>query len=87
MFTADAEKPAADPPAESAAPEKPPDSEEVKPNGDSVKWKAPAHIELTVEDKTDDEGVNSNKTSVESLREANNSNSNNNGRPLEQPGQ
>lgn len=74
-FTAEAENAAIDPAAESAAPVKPPD----EPKGDIVEWKPPEHAELRLEEKTDDEGLNSNKTSLESLREANENNSNNAG--------
>lgn len=73
-FTAEAGS--ADPSAESAAPVKPPDTAKDEPKGGVVDWTPPA---MSVEEKTDDEGINSSKTSVESLREANENNSNNGG--------
>ncbi|XP_034413192.1 uncharacterized protein LOC117747697 isoform X2 [Cyclopterus lumpus] len=58
---------------ESAVPTPTPDSSEDKPKEDVVEQSPPA----PVEEKTDDEGVVSNETSVESLKEANENNSNN----------
>lgn len=55
---------------------KPPDTAKDEPKGDVVERKP---LAMSVEEKTDDEGINSNKTSVESLREANENNSNNGG--------
>lgn len=82
-LTAEAKKSAAAPSAESASPAKPPDSVEVQPKGDVVEAAPPtASVELSVED-TADEGVHSNKTSVESLREANENNSNSAGLRLQ----
>lgn len=75
-FTAEAGSAAADPSAGSAAPVKPPDTAKDEPKGGVVDWTPPA---MSVEEKTDDEGINSSKTSVESLREANENNSNNGG--------
>lgn len=71
--TAEAEKSPANPNAESAAPEATPP---VKPKEDVAEPSSPAAAEPTVEEKTDDEGVESNKTSVESLKETNVNNSN-----------
>lgn len=76
LFTDEAEKSAADPSAESASPAKPPDSVEGQP--------PPESVGLIVEEIAD-EGVHSNKTSVESLREANENNSNSAG-PRRQAG-
>lgn len=74
---AEADKSVVDPSAESAAPAPPPDGAEDKPKEDVVEQAPPAPVEPTVEEKTDDEGVVSSKTSVESLKEANENNSNN----------
>ncbi|XP_037620025.1 major latex allergen Hev b 5 [Sebastes umbrosus] len=75
---AEAVKSAADPSAESAAPAPSPDKSEDKPKEDVVAEPSPpAPVEPSVEEKTDDEGVVSNKTSVESLKETNENNSNN----------
>lgn len=83
-FTAEADKSAVDPSAESAAlpPPPPPDSSDDKPKEDVAEESlppppAPAPVEPTVEEKTDDEGAVSNKTSVESLKDTNENNSNN----------
>lgn len=84
LFKGEADNTAADPSAESAAPAKPPDSVEVEPKGDVIEPTPPASVELSMEEMTD-EGVDSNKTSVESLREANENNSNNAG-PRQQRG-
>lgn len=73
-FGSTAEAGSTDPSGEPAAPVKPPDTAKDEPKGDAVERAPPA---MSVEDKTDDEGINSNKTSVESLREANENNSNN----------
>lgn len=80
--TAEAEKTPANPDAESAAPEAAPD----KPKEDAAEPSSPAAAEPTVEEKTDDEGVDSNKTSVESLKEANVNNSNSSGDLIPQRG-
>ncbi|XP_070846784.1 uncharacterized protein [Chaetodon trifascialis] len=74
---AEADKSVVDPSAESAAPAPPPDSAEDKAKEDVVEQAPPAPVEPAVEEKTDDEGVVSSKTSVESLKEANENNSNN----------
>nr|XP_046271657.1 uncharacterized protein si:dkey-27h10.2 [Scatophagus argus] len=73
---AEAEKLLVEASAESAAPVPPPDSSEDQPKEDVVEQSPPAP-EPSVEEKTDDEGVVSNKTSVESLKETNENNSNN----------
>lgn len=70
---------AADPSAESASPAEPPDSVEGQPKDQPL-----ASVGLSVEE-IPDEGVHSNKTSVESLREANENNSNSAG-PRRQAG-
>lgn len=72
-FTAEEGNAAADPGAE--CPLKSPDRKD-EPKGGVIQWTPPA---MSVEEKTDDEGINSSKTSVESLREANENNSNNGG--------
>ncbi|KAF6724619.1 hypothetical protein FQA47_015437 [Oryzias melastigma] len=72
----EADKPAVDPSAESAAAS----SSDDKPKEDDVEnivESSPAPAEVTVEEKTDDEGAASNKTSVESLKETNENSSNN----------
>lgn len=74
-FTAEAEESAVDPSAESAAPA--PVSSEDKPKEVAAEQSPPAAKELSVEEKTDDEDLVSNKTSVESLKETNENNSNN----------
>ncbi|XP_031132789.1 protein let-653 isoform X3 [Sander lucioperca] len=66
---AEADKSVVDASAESAAPD--------KPKEDVVEQSPPAPVEPSVEEKTDDEGVVSNKTSAESLKETNENNSNN----------
>lgn len=78
-FTAETDKSVADPSTESAtpAPAPAPDSSEDKPKADVAE--PPAPVESTVEVKTDDEAAVSNKTSVESLKETNENNSNNAG--------
>lgn len=76
-FTAEADKSVVDPSAESAAPPPSPDSSEDKPKEDVVEQSPAAPVEPRVEEKTDDEGVVSTKTSVESLKETNENNSNN----------
>lgn len=65
--------------AESAppAPAPAPDSSGDKPKEAVVEQSPPAPVEQSVEVKTDDEGLVSNKTSVESLKETNENNSNN----------
>ncbi|TNM85825.1 hypothetical protein fugu_008096, partial [Takifugu bimaculatus] len=72
---AEAEGAAADPSAESAAP----DTAKDEPKAGVVERTPSVPAEMSVDEKTDDEGINSNKTSVESLREANENNSNNDG--------
>ncbi|XP_024658425.2 uncharacterized protein si:dkey-27h10.2 [Maylandia zebra] len=76
---AETDKSVADPSTESAtpAPAPAPDSSEDKPKADVAE--PPAPVESTVEVKTDDEAAVSNKTSVESLKETNENNSNNAG--------
>lgn len=76
-FTAEADKSVVDPNAESAAPTPSPDSAEDKPKEDVTEQSPPAPVEPSVQEKTDDEGAVSNQTSVESLKEANENNSNN----------
>ncbi|RVE76135.1 hypothetical protein OJAV_G00005380 [Oryzias javanicus] len=71
----EADKPAVDPSAESAAPAA--SSSDDKPKEDVVEKSSPEPVEATAEEKTDDEGVASNKTSVESLKETNENSSNN----------
>ncbi|XP_026158722.1 uncharacterized protein C11orf24 [Mastacembelus armatus] len=61
--------------AEAAAPAPSPDSSEDKPKEAVVVEESPPPA--PVEEKTDDEGIVSNKTSVESLKEPNDNNSNN----------
>lgn len=72
---AEAGKSVVDPSAETPVPT--PDSSEDKPKEDVVEQSPPAPVEPSVEEKTDDEGAVSNKTSVESLKETNENNSNN----------
>lgn len=74
-FTAEADK-SVDDPGETAALVPPPGSAEDKPKEEAVEQSPPPPVELSVEEKTDDEGVVSNKTSVESLKETNENNSN-----------
>ncbi|XP_056264710.1 uncharacterized protein LOC130189796 [Pseudoliparis swirei] len=62
---------------ESAAPAPTPDSSEDKPKEHVVEQSPPKPVEPSVEEKADDDGVVSNETSVESLKEANENNSNN----------
>lgn len=76
---AEAEKTPANPNAESAAPAATPDSAEDKPKEDVAEPSSSAATETTVEEKTDDEGVVSKETSVESLKETNVNNSNSRG--------
>ncbi|XP_033986135.1 mucin-5AC-like isoform X5 [Trematomus bernacchii] len=73
--TAEADK-SVDDPGETAALVPPPGSAEDKPKEEAVEQSPPPPVELSVEEKTDDEGVVSNKTSVESLKETNENNSN-----------
>lgn len=68
-------EPAAD--ASSAAAAAAPDSSEDKPKEDDVESSSPATVMPSSEEKTDDEGAVSTKTSVESLKEPNENNSNN----------
>ncbi|XP_069545517.1 translation initiation factor IF-2 [Brachyistius frenatus] len=74
---AEPDKSVNDPTAESAVPAPAPDSSEDKPKADVDEQSPPAPVEPSVEEKTDDKGVVSNKTSVELLKEANENNSNN----------
>lgn len=77
-FTAEADGSVAEASAESAAAPAPsPDSTEDEPNEDVVEQSPPAPVQPSGEEKTDDEGADSNKTSVESLKETNENNSNN----------
>lgn len=75
-FTAEADK-TVDPSTESAVPAPLPDSSQDKPKEDVMEQNPAALVKLSVEEKTDDEGIISNKTSVESLKETNENNSNN----------
>ncbi|XP_008300899.1 cell wall protein DAN4 [Stegastes partitus] len=74
---AEADKSVVDPSAESVAPAPSADSAEDKPKADVVEQSPAAPAEPSVEEKTDDEGAVSGKTSVESLKETNENNSNN----------
>ncbi|KAM9362578.1 uncharacterized protein ABDE67_008074 [Symphorus nematophorus] len=75
---AEAEKSSDDPSAESAALAPSRESTEDKPKEDVAEPSPPpAPVEPSVGEKTDDEGAVSNKTSVESLKETNENNSNN----------
>ena len=74
-LTDEAEKSAADPGPETAVPA--PESSEDKPKEDAIEQSPAASAKQSVEEKTDDEGPISNKTSVESLKETNENNSNN----------
>lgn len=67
-----------DPGAKSAAPAPVAGSSEDKRKEDDIEQGPPALGKLNAEEKTDDEGVDSIKTSVESLKEANDNNSNSN---------
>ncbi|XP_034544863.1 AAC-rich mRNA clone AAC11 protein [Notolabrus celidotus] len=69
-----ADKSVVEPSAESAAPAPSPDSSGDKPKEEPS---PPALVEPSGDEKTDDEGAASNKTSVESLKEPNENNSNN----------
>lgn len=73
--TAEVGEPAAEPSPASAAAAS--DSSEDKPKEDAVEDSSPAPVKASAEEKTDDEGAVSNKTSVESLKENNENNSNN----------
>ncbi|KAF3852507.1 hypothetical protein F7725_005862 [Dissostichus mawsoni] len=73
--TAETDK-SVDDPSETAALVPPPGSAEDKPKEEAVEQSPPPPVELSVEEKTDDEGVVSNKTSVESLKVTNENNSN-----------
>ncbi|KAK1886849.1 Pheromone-processing carboxypeptidase KEX1 [Dissostichus eleginoides] len=75
LGTAETDK-SVDDPGETAALVPPPGSAEGKPKEEAVEQSPPPPVELSVEEKTDDEGVVSNKTSVESLKETNENNSN-----------
>lgn len=70
----DADKAVAEPKIESAAPAP---SSVDKSKEDAIDPSPPAPVELSLDEKTDDEGAVSNKTSVESLKETNENNSNN----------
>ncbi|XP_062289722.1 uncharacterized protein si:dkey-27h10.2 [Scomber scombrus] len=74
---AEADRSAGDLSAESAAPAPSAGSSEGKSKEEVVEQSPPAPVEPKVEEKTDDEGDISNKTSVESLKETNENNSNN----------
>ncbi|XP_029914886.1 uncharacterized protein LOC115364445 isoform X2 [Myripristis murdjan] len=75
---ADADKSVAvDASADPAAAAPSPDSSADKAKEDTAEPTPAAPVELNVEEKTDDESVVSNKTSVESLKEPNENNSNN----------
>lgn len=76
-FTAEEDNSAFDPSAESAAPAPSADSSEDKAKGDVVEQSPHSLVEPNMDEKTDDEGIISNKTSVESLKETNENNSNN----------
>ncbi|XP_075889094.1 uncharacterized protein LOC142892722 [Nelusetta ayraudi] len=76
---AEAEKTPANPDAESAAPAATPGSAEDKPKEDVAEPSSSTATETTVDEKTDDEGVVSKETSVESLKETNVNNSNSRG--------
>ncbi|XP_029950218.1 probable endo-1,3(4)-beta-glucanase AFLA_105200 [Salarias fasciatus] len=73
---AESDKSVVDPSAESAAPL--PDGTPEEPKADAAEQQEspPAPVETSMEDKTDDEGAVSSKTSVESLKETNENNSN-----------
>lgn len=73
----DADKSVAEPSADSAAPAPSSDSSVDKSKEDVDEPSPPAPVELSLDEKTDDEGAVSNKTSVESLKETNENNSNN----------
>ncbi|XP_060939477.1 uncharacterized protein si:dkey-27h10.2 [Limanda limanda] len=74
---AEADKPVVDPGAESAAAAPSPHVSEDKPKEEVAEPSpSPAPVQPSAEEKTDDEGVDSNKTSVESLSERNENNSN-----------
>lgn len=79
MFsTAEDDEPVVDPRSESAAPLPAPDSLEDEPKGDTVEQSSSVLVKSNSEEKTDDEGDISNKTSVESLKETNENNNNDN---------
>lgn len=71
--TAEAEETPANPDAESAG------ATPDRPGEDVAEPSPPAATEPSVEEKTDDEGADSNETSVESLKETNANNSNSRG--------
>ncbi|CAB1436379.1 unnamed protein product [Pleuronectes platessa] len=76
-FETEADKSVVDPGAESAAAAPSPHDSEDKPKEDVAEPSpTPAPVQPSAEEKTDDEGTVSNKTSVESLRETNENNSN-----------
>lgn len=77
--TAEAEKTPANLGAESAAPAAAPGSTEDKPKEDVTEPSSSAATDTTVDGKTDDEGVDSKETSVESPKETNVNNSNSHG--------
>lgn len=76
-FTGEAEESHVGPGAESAAPAATPESPADEPKAAAVEQSPPAPVEPSVDEKTDEEGDVSNKTSVESLKETNENNSNN----------
>ena len=77
-FAAEADKPVVDPGAESESAAAAPSPHEDKPKEEVAEPSpTPAPVEPSAEEKTDDEGTVSNKTSVESLKETNDNNSNN----------
>lgn len=76
-FTAEADKSVVESAPPPPAPAPTPDSSGDKPKEAVAEHNTPAPVEQSVEEKTDDEGLASNKTSVESLKETNENNSNN----------
>lgn len=73
---AESDKSVVDPPAESAAPLPDGKPDEPKAGVAEQQESPPDPVETNIEDKTDDESTVSNKTSVESLKETNENNSN-----------
>ncbi|XP_071768297.2 uncharacterized protein LOC139921824 [Centroberyx gerrardi] len=74
---AEADKSVVDPSTDPAALALSPDGSADKAKEDAVEPTPAAPVEQSLEEKTDDEGAVSNKTSVESLKEPNKNNSNN----------
>ncbi|XP_071377668.1 uncharacterized protein [Centroberyx affinis] len=74
---AEADKTVVDPSTDPAALAPSPDGSADKAKEDTVEPTPAAPVEQSLEEKTDDEGAVSNKTSVESLKEPNKNNSNN----------